>query len=224
MSWNKYGSPESINFIFEQSIYLHDFIILLGGTVLFILLFNLTWGGIFLTPLSTWPLKLDRLELFWTIIPLLLIVSIIIPSVRVLSFLEEPVEQLLNLKITANQWYWIYQYLNNIDYEIESSILEGASDFKPFNLLEVDNRIIIPFHTNIALLVTRRDVIHSWALPSIGVKIDALPGRLNRLFIYAEKPGIFWGQCREICGVNHRFIPITVEFVNIKSLIKTFNI
>lgn len=221
MSWNKYVFPEPIRFIYEQTSYLHDFIILIGIIIILILLLRILISNFFIIPLGVWPTEIDKLEIVWTIIPLILLVLISIPSIRILAFLEEPYEQFVSLKIIANQWFWTYYYLNSTT-DFDSVYYENSDE--RFRQIEVDNRVILPYHIPVSILISRIDVIHSWALPILGVKIDAIPGRLNRIFIYGEKPGVFWGQCREICGVNHSFIPITVEFVNInRILFKYYN-
>lgn len=118
----------------------------------------------------------------------------------------------VSIKVLAHQWYWRYQYSDFNIIEFDSYLLPTETLNKgDFRLLEVDNRIIAPLNRMIRLVITSTDVLHSWALPRFGLKIDAVPGRLNQIIFFNEIPGVFYGQCSEICGVNHRFIPIVLE-------------
>lgn len=139
------------------------------------------------------------------------------PRIQLLYNLENSSsENNLTLKVIGHQWYWTYNYRNFENFEFDSFIvLENELNKGGFRLLEVDNNVILPFNNFIRILVISADVLHSWALPSLGLKLDANPGRLNQTFIYSLYPGSFYGQCSELCGVNHRFIPINVEFVNL---------
>jgi cytochrome c oxidase subunit 2 len=158
------------------------------------------------------------LEFIWTAVPALILVIIAIPSFALIYSMDDLVSAEFTLKVIGHQWYWTYEYGDILDeanprglsfdsYMIEESDLpEGA-----FRLLEVDNRVVLPIRTHIRVLVTSADVIHSWAVPSLGLKVDACPGRLNQVATYITRPGVFYGQCSEICGVNHGFMPIVVE-------------
>lgn len=168
------------------------------------------------------------IELIWTIIPALILVFIALPSLRALYLLDEVKTPAITIKTIGHQWYWSYEYSDFPNIEFDSYIIP-RNDLNPseFRLLEVDNRTVIPFNTQIRLLVSAADVIHSWTIPSIGIKVDALPGRLNQLRMFSLRPGLLYGQCSEICGANHRFIPIVLEVVNpidfvkwIKTLLK----
>lgn len=122
---------------------------------------------------------------------------------------------MISIKAIGHQWYWSYEYTDykNLDYD---SYIIPLNESKPFNfrLLDVDNRITVPFITQIRLIVTSADVIHSWAIPSLGIKIDGTPGRLNQISFRINRAGLFYGQCSEICGANHRFIPIVIERIS----------
>ncbi len=162
----------------------------------------------------------QMIELIWTVIPALILVFIALPSLRALYLLDEVKTPAMTLKTIGHQWYWSYEYADFPSIEFDSYMIP-RNDIKDndFRLLEVDNRTVIPFNTQIRLLVSAADVIHSWTIPSIGIKVDALPGRLNQLRIFSLRPGILYGQCSEICGANHRFIPIVLEVVNPKDFI-----
>jgi cytochrome c oxidase subunit 2 len=157
------------------------------------------------------------LEIVWTIVPGLILVLIAIPSFALLYSVDEIVDPSRTLKIIGHQWYWSYEYG---DFETEdgdaisfdSYLVDSDSlEFGQLRRLEVDNRIVLPVNTHIRLIITSADVLHSWTIPSFGVKMDACPGRLNQASVFVTRPGTFYGQCSEICGVNHGFIPICAE-------------
>lgn len=158
------------------------------------------------------------LEIVWTITPALLLLLLAGPSFALLYSIDEVVCPEISIKVIGHQWYWSYEYSDYHHYVTEKSInfdsyILAQDDLANggLRLLEVDSRLKLPTHTHIRVLVTSADVLHSWAVPSLGVKIDACPGRLNIVSLYIERPGVFYGQCSEICGVNHGFIPIVVE-------------
>jgi len=160
------------------------------------------------------------LEIVWTVVPALILLVIAIPSFALLYSLDEHIAPSLTLKVVGHQWYWSYEYS---DY----STLEGGESLNfdsymlptedltigNLRLLEVDNRIILPTGTHIRVIVTAADVLHSWAVPSFGIKVDACPGRLNQCSLWIKREGVYYGQCSEICGVNHGFMPIVVKAV-----------
>lgn len=156
------------------------------------------------------------LEVVWTILPAVILVFIAIPSFALLYSMEEVVAPRLTVKVVGHQWYWSYEYsdIETLRINFDSYIVpEENLPFGSFRLLEVDNRVVMPARTHIRILVTAADVLHSWAVPSIGIKIDACPGRLNQVSTFLNREGVFYGQCSEICGVNHGFMPIVVESV-----------
>lgn len=171
-------------------------------------------------------LEAQYIETIWTILPAIILLFLAIPSLRLLYLTDEVRNPALTLKAIGHQWYWSYEYTDFADVEFDSYIVQ-TSDLQPGNyrLLEVDNRVALPIITDIRVLVTAADVIHAWTVPALGVKVDAVPGRLNQLSVSINIPGIYYGQCSEICGANHSFIPICVEAINLKSFInwlKTF--
>jgi cytochrome c oxidase subunit 2 len=158
------------------------------------------------------------LEIVWTIIPTLILLSIAIPSFLLLYAIDEQNNPIITLKVIGHQWYWSYEVfyktaMHGLPLEIDSYMLseDDLSQRAPFRLLEVDNRVHLPCKINIRILVTSADVLHSWAVPSLGIKIDACPGRLNQLGVFIKRPSIFYGQCSEICGVNHSFMPVVLK-------------
>lgn len=161
-----------------------------------------------------------NLEIIWTVIPTIILVLIGIPSFAIIYAYDEPDSNpYITLKIIGHQWYWSYEYS---DYTSDTNIafdsyMLDESELKPgqLRLLEVDNRVTLPVGTSIRFLVTSGDVLHSWSVPSMGIKVDAIPGRLNQVISLITRPGVFYGQCSELCGVNHGFMPIAVEAVSI---------
>jgi len=166
-------------------------------------------------------LEAQYIETVWTILPAIILLFLALPSLRLLYLTDEVSSPNITLKAIGHQWYWRYEYTDFLDLDIDSYIIQ-TSDLTPgqYRLLEVDNRVVLPLNTSIRVLVTAADVIHAWTVPSMGVKVDAVPGRLNQLLISINTPGIFYGQCSEICGANHSFMPICLESVNLKSFSK----
>nr|QWT70101.1 cytochrome c oxidase subunit II [Arctonoe vittata] len=157
----------------------------------------------------------QEIETIWTILPAIILLFLALPSLRLLYLMDEVSDPTFTLKTIGHQWYWSYEYsdFSNIEFD---SYMTPTNDLESgqFRLLEVDNRAVLPMQTEIRILVTAADVIHSWTVPSLGVKADAIPGRLNQLGVYISRPGIYYGQCSEICGANHSFMPIAVEAVD----------
>ena len=177
------------------------------------------------------------LEIVWTIIPALILILVAIPSFSLLYSIDEIIEPLLTIKVIGHQWYWSYEFLDpnilfklyykntadenanielDVAYAFDSYMI--ADDDLPeegLRLLEVDNRLYLPVETNVRVLITSADVLHCWAVPALGVKLDACPGRLNQTSLYIKRPGTFYGQCSEICGINHGFMPIAVVGLDI---------
>ena len=165
------------------------------------------------------------IELVWTITPALILIAIAFPSFKLLYLMDEVTDPSLTVFVEGHQWYWSYQYpdfLNNDDEELEfDSYLVPESDLEEggLRMLEVDNRVIVPESTNIRFIVTSGDVIHSYACPSLGIKCDAYPGRLNQFSTYVNREGVFYGQCSEICGILHSSMPIVIESVSLNKFL-----
>jgi cytochrome c oxidase subunit 2 len=162
------------------------------------------------------------LEVVWTVVPALILMVIAIPSFALLYSIEEFIEPSLTVKCTGHQWYWCYEYSNCKKEEIAEYIdghkfesymvpTEDLAESGQLRLLEVDKRLVLPTKTHIQVSVTAADVLHCWAVPSLGIKIDACPGRINQTTIFLKRSGTFYGQCSELCGVNHGFMPIVVR-------------
>lgn len=154
------------------------------------------------------------IEVLWTVIPVIILVVIAVPSFRLLYYLDRTVEADMTIKVTGHQWYWSYAYPDHGDFAFDSYIIP-EEDLKPGQkrLLEVDNALVVPAGKNIRVLVAGADVMHSWLVPSIGVQLYTVPGRINETWFSIDKPGTYYGQCNQICGVNHAYMPVKIEAV-----------
>lgn len=152
------------------------------------------------------------LEVVWTAVPVLILVIMAVPSFKLLYFQEVQPQTEMTIKAIGRQWYWSYEYPDHGNFTFDATMIPDE-DIQPgqLRLLETDNRVVVPAGVNVRVLVTASDVLHSWAMPSLGVKVDAVPGRLNELWINIKEPGTYYGQCSELCGVYHGFMPITIE-------------
>nr|YP_009114656.1 cytochrome c oxidase subunit II [Megaladapis edwardsi]AII98612.1 cytochrome c oxidase subunit II [Megaladapis edwardsi] len=210
------GFQDAASPIMEELLYFHDhtlmIMFLISSLVLYIISLMLTTK---LTHTST--MDAQEVETVWTILPAVILILIALPSLRILYMMDEITTPSLTLKTMGHQWYWSYEYT---DYEnlCFDSYMIPSSDLKPgeLRLLEVDNRVVLPTEMSIRMLISSEDVLHSWAVPSLGVKTDAIPGRLNQTTLTTSRPGIYYGQCSEICGANHSFMPIVLELVPLK--------
>lgn len=155
------------------------------------------------------------LEIAWTAIPVLILVAIAVPSFRLLYFMDRTQDADMTLKVIGHQWYWSFEYPDHGNVAIDSFMKypEDLEDGEP-RLLAVDTPLVLPAQTNIRIITTSQDVLHSFAVPSLGLKTDAVPGRLNETWVRVEKPGMYYGQCSELCGVNHGFMPAALKIVS----------
>lgn len=166
----------------------------------------------------------QAIEAVWTILPAFILLFLALPSLQLLYLTDEIIEPGVTVKAIGHQWYWSYEYTDFCNIEFDSYII-NTPDLQEgqFRLLEVDNRVVVPINIEIRMLVSAADVIHSWTVPALGVKADAIPGRLNQIRFIIRRPGVFYGQCSEICGANHRFIPIAIESVDTNRFISWIN-
>jgi cytochrome c oxidase subunit II len=155
------------------------------------------------------------IEILWTVIPVVILVVIAIPSFKLLYFEDKTPNPEMTLKVTGHQWYWSYEYPDNGNLQFDSYMIP-ESDLKPgqMRLLEVDNRVVLPVQTNVRILVAGSDVMHSFFISSLGVQIYAVPGRLNETWVNVDRPGVYYGECNQICGTNHAFMPIAIQAVS----------
>nr|UVW56094.1 cytochrome oxidase subunit 2 [Omphisa fuscidentalis]UVW56095.1 cytochrome oxidase subunit 2 [Omphisa fuscidentalis]UVW56096.1 cytochrome oxidase subunit 2 [Omphisa fuscidentalis] len=218
-TWSNLNFQNSASPLMEQIIFFHDhtLIILIMITVL---VSYLMIKLLFNKYINRFLLEGQMIELIWTIIPAITLIFIALPSLRLLYLLDELNNPLITLKSIGHQWYWSYEYsdFDNIGFD-SYMIPMNEMNKNNFRLLDVDNRITLPMNNQIRIMVTATDVIHSWTIPSLGVKVDANPGRLNQTNFFINRPGIYYGQCSEICGANHSFMPIVIESIPIKNFI-----
>lgn len=156
------------------------------------------------------------IEVVWTLVPVLVLVGIAIPSFKLLASQYDPPKADITIKATGHQWYWSYEYPDQGNFGFDAVILsdeEAAAAGEPLKLA-TDNRIVVPAGATVKLLITAADVLHSWAVPAFWVKMDAVPGRINETWFKTEREGLYYGQCSELCGTKHGFMPIAVEVVS----------
>nr|YP_009743916.1 cytochrome c oxidase subunit II [Protambulyx astygonus]QIE12691.1 cytochrome c oxidase subunit II [Protambulyx astygonus] len=222
-TWSNLNLQNSTSPLMEQIIFFHDhtLIILIMITILVgYLMLNLFFNKY----INRFLLEGQMIEMIWTILPAITLIFIALPSLRLLYLLDELNNPLITLKSIGHQWYWSYEYSDFHNIEFDSYMIPSNELTKnSFRLLDVDNRIILPMNNQIRIMVTAADVIHSWTIPSLGIKVDANPGRLNQTNFFINRPGIFYGQCSEICGANHSFMPIVIESISIKNFINWIN-
>ncbi len=212
-TWNNLNLQDSASPIIEQLSFFHDHALIII-TIITVLVGYLIINIFFNKLTNRYLLSGQTIEVIWTIIPAITLIFIALPSLRLLYLIDEINQPSITLKSIGHQWYWRYEYSDFFNIEFDSYIIP-TNDLNNdnFRLLDVDNRIILPINSQIRILVTATDVLHSWTIPALGVKIDGTPGRLNQTNFLINRPGVFYGQCSEICGANHSFIPIVIERV-----------
>jgi len=213
--WGILSFQDALRATMEQIVYFHDYLIIIIIIIMCIVGYFI--GFVLFTQTFSSRIVADHLvERVWTILPIVVLVLLVYPSIYLLYLVDERrVEFLCTLKVIGHQWYWSYKIDGLLNLEIDS-YLDSESVVR---LIDVDNHVIVPSQEHIRALITSNDVLHSWALPSLGLKIDAIPGRLNQFVFIVIFNSILHGQCREICGVNHSFIPIVIEVVSLKDLL-----
>uniref|UniRef100_UPI0030DFEED7 cytochrome c oxidase subunit II n=1 Tax=Vescelia pieli TaxID=2526987 RepID=UPI0030DFEED7 len=220
-TWSNLNFQNSQSPLMEQLIFFHDHSMLIL-TMITIMVAYIMMTLLFNNHINHHLLDGQVIELIWTILPAITLIFIALPSLRLLYLLDDTLNPLISLKTIGHQWYWKYEYMdfkNQIEFD-SYMIPNEEENLSSFRLLDVDNRTILPMNTQIRTLVTSADVIHSWTVPALGVKTDATPGRLNQINFLINRPGVLFGQCSEICGANHSFMPIVIESVTLKSFIK----
>lgn len=219
-TWSNLSLQDRASPLIEQLSFFHDHTIIVlflittivGYSLRYILTINYSNRNI---------LHGHLIETIWTALPAVTLIFIALPSLRLLYLLDDSSNALITIKTIGRQWYWSYEYSDFINVEFDTYIKpEKELEPEEFRLLEVDNRTILPINTEVRVLTRASDVLHSWAIPALGIKIDATPGRLNQGTFLINRPGLFFGQCSEICGANHRFIPIVIERTSVKLFIK----
>nr|AER58560.1 cytochrome oxidase subunit 2 [Geositta antarctica] len=207
---SQFGFQDASSPIMEELVEFHDHALMVALAICSLVLYLLTL--MLMEKLSSNTVDAQEVELVWTILPAIVLIMLALPSLQILYMMDEIDEPDLTLKAIGHQWYWTYEYTDFKDLSFDSYMLPTQDlPLGNFRLLEVDHRVVVPMESPIRVIVTADDVLHSWAVPSLGVKTDAIPGRLNQTSFITTRPGIFYGQCSEICGANHSFMPIVVE-------------
>ena len=217
--WSQLGFQDAASSITYMLIKFHDHSILILTLITTLIIYSIfsllinkyTCNNVF---------EAQEIETIWTILPAFILLFLAFPSLRLLYLIDELASPSVTVKVLGHQWYWSYEYRDFFKLEFDSYMIP-TSDLSvgDYRLLEVDHRVVLPLIVEVRILISSADVIHSWTVPSLGIKVDAVPGRLNQLGFVCNRPGIFYGQCREICGANHSFIPISVEVVDSNSFI-----
>nr|YP_010535768.1 cytochrome c oxidase subunit II [Rhipicephalus maculatus]QLD97286.1 cytochrome c oxidase subunit 2 [Rhipicephalus maculatus]QLD97299.1 cytochrome c oxidase subunit 2 [Rhipicephalus maculatus]UYB78810.1 cytochrome c oxidase subunit II [Rhipicephalus maculatus] len=222
MTWSQLAFPDMNSPIMEQMVFFHDhsMMIILMITILTIyMIINIMMNNF----ISRSMMEGQEIEIIWTIIPAITLIFIAIPSLHLLYLTDETFNSQISVKILGHQWYWSYEY-SDFNKEFDSFMIPEQEMLKnSFRLLDTDNNLVLPINTNIKYLISSMDVIHSWTVPSLGIKMDAVPGRLNQSFSISNRPGLFYGQCSEICGANHSFMPISLEITSMNNFINFIN-
>nr|YP_004841750.1 cytochrome c oxidase subunit II [Sinentomon erythranum]ADN32957.1 cytochrome c oxidase subunit II [Sinentomon erythranum] len=208
-NWGGLGFQDGCSIFMEEMSLFHDYVMCFMFTIMFFIFYFL-----FFFLLSTFKVESfvenHLMEFVWTVLPVFILLFIGVPSMILLYFSDDG-DFLFTIKIIGHQWYWSYEYSDLSDFFYDSYILNDSF----FRLLGVDNSVLIPVNVYVRLMISSFDVIHSWALPSVGFKLDAVPGRLNMGVVNCYRLGEFYGQCSEICGANHSFMPIKLEVVSV---------
>nr|WOR80786.1 cytochrome c oxidase subunit 2 [Pyrocoelia sp.] len=219
-TWMNITLQNSISPFMEQLTFFHDhaMMILVMITVMVIIIIT----SMMLNKLvNRFLLEGQMIELIWTISPAATLIFIALPSLQILYLMDEINHPSITVKAIGHQWFWSYELsdFQEIEFDSYMSPIYENKSFS-FRLLDVDNKLIVPYNSLIRMIITSTDVIHSWTIPSAGIKIDATPGRLNSTSLFLNRPGIFFGQCSEICGMNHSFMPIVLESISPYHFIK----
>ncbi|MCS5606008.1 MAG: cytochrome c oxidase subunit II [Alphaproteobacteria bacterium] len=216
--WQMWFQPAASP-VMERIIEFHNFIFIIEVSIVVLVLVLMGYIIIrFNAKSNPVPSKTTHntiLEVAWTAVPLLLVIIIAVPSLKLLYYADRIEEGEMTLKVIGNQWYWSYEYPDHGAFAFDSIIIEDEN-LEPGQprLLSVDNSVVLPAETNIRLLFTSADVIHNWAVPSLGLKLDAVPGRVNESWVRINSEGDYYGMCSELCGVNHGFMPVHIKAVS----------
>nr|QNU09910.1 cytochrome c oxidase subunit II [Cornitermes cumulans] len=218
-TWLNLTLQDSASPVMEQLIFFHDHALMIMLLIITAVLYTMI-SIVQNKQTSRFILEGQMIETVWTIAPAIILVFIAIPSLRLLYLMDEIHNPAMTLKTVGHQWYWSYEYSDFTKLEFDSYMVQQDDhQMNTFRLLDTDNRIVLPMNSPIRMIVTAADVLHSWTVPSLGVKTDATPGRLNQVSFSINRPGLLYGQCSEICGANHSFMPIVIESVSTNQFI-----
>nr|QDP18126.1 cytochrome c oxidase subunit 2 [Algete brunneri] len=219
-TWSQISLQDSASPLMEQLSFFHDHTMTILIIITIIVGYSLSF--IIMMPFKNRNMLHGHLiETIWTSIPAFTLIFIAMPSLRLLYLIDDSNDMLITIKTIGRQWYWSYEYSDFMNVEFDTYMLpEQDLNNNSFRLLDVDNRTILPMESEIRVLTSASDVLHSWTIPSMGIKVDATPGRLNQGNFTMNRPGVFFGQCSEICGANHSFMPIVIESTSVNLFIK----
>nr|YP_009445566.1 cytochrome c oxidase subunit II [Picromerus griseus]ATV99243.1 cytochrome c oxidase subunit II [Picromerus griseus] len=222
-TWGNMMIQDADSSLMEQLIFFHDHTVMILSMITIMvayIMISLTKNML----INRYLLEGQTIELIWTVLPAVTLIFIALPSLRLLYMIDEVHNPSITLKVIGHQWYWSYEYSDFSNTEFDS-YMKPSNELTPgdIRLLDVDNRTVIPMNIQTRVLVTAADVLHSWAIPNVGIKIDAVPGRLNQSILNINRPGVMYGQCSEICGANHSFMPIVIESTTTENFLKWIN-
>jgi len=214
-NWIAVSFQDNTSMSIEHILFFHDHAIIILILITILTLYLVT-SIVVRKNFNKFIIEGQEIETIWTILPAFLLIFIALPSLKTLYLIEDTKTPNLTIKISGHQWYWSYEYttLNNNETD---NFMENSNTLR---LLKTRDTLQLPVNTSIRAMVTSSDVIHSWTVPAMGTKVDALPGRLNQIFLFSKRIGIFTGQCSEICGTNHSFMPILIQVTTTKEFIK----
>ncbi len=213
------GLQDGVTPVSRMMIEFHDLLMVIITLIVLVVLGLLLYVMVrFNAKANPTPSKMTHntlVEVVWTVVPVLILIVIAVPSFRLLYFAERLQNAEMTVKVTGRQWYWEYDYPDHGGINLMSFMLQD-DELEPGQrrLLEVDNRLVLPVDTDIRILVTAGDVLHSFYVPAFGIKMDAIPGRLNETWVRVEQEGVYYGHCTELCGVGHAYMPVAVEAVS----------
>nr|YP_010222565.1 cytochrome c oxidase subunit II [Hippotiscus dorsalis]UCC46015.1 cytochrome c oxidase subunit II [Hippotiscus dorsalis] len=222
-TWGNIMIQDANSSLMEQLTFFHD------HTIMILSMITIMVSYIMISMnknkfINRYLLEGQTIELIWTLLPAITLIFIALPSLRLLYMIDEINNPSITLKVIGHQWYWSYEYsdFNNNEFD---SYMKPTNEIESgeYRLMDVDNRTILPMNVQMRVMITAADVLHSWAIPSLGIKIDAVPGRLNQGSMNINRPGIMFGQCSEICGANHSFMPIVIESTTTENFLKWIN-
>nr|YP_010735796.1 cytochrome c oxidase subunit II [China mantispoides]WEL32773.1 cytochrome c oxidase subunit II [China mantispoides] len=219
-TWSNLSLQDSSSSLMEQLMFFHDHTMVILITISIIVAYFLMYMSKNLMSYK-YMIHGHMIETLWTIMPAMTLILIALPSIKMLYLMDDINEPNITIKTIGRQWYWSYEYSDFSNIEFDSYMTTEENNMNnSFRLIEVDNNTVMPMNTSTRIMVSASDVIHSWTIPSMGVKVDAVPGRLNQTSININRPGLLYGQCSEICGANHSFMPIVIEATSMKNFMK----
>lgn len=217
--WGQLSLQEGTTVIIELLNYFHDYMMVIL-TMIMVFVTYLFGSLILAGRVDKYTMDSHVLETIWTVVPIVILLFMAFPSLYLLYLIEDISNPSVTVKVIGHQWYWEYQYSNSwLNYGFDSYMIHDKENSPLFYGLDVDNRLVVPSLSTVLFLITSADVIHSWTVPTLGIKADAIPGRLNYLSTVVPFSGVYYGQCREICGSNHRFMPIVLEVVPVANFL-----